>query len=83
MRFIIAITLAACSSAQPTTSLLQAAVACHQKGLQLADKEGSCQERLIRLDHLVQTDPDCQRIYRDAGTGLYCTETPGIDRDLQ
>jgi hypothetical protein len=72
--------ITACSSAQPTTSLLQASVACHQKGLALVDQGGTCQEKLDRLEQLVKTDPDCQRTYRDAGTGLYCAELPGMDQ---
>lgn len=66
------IIVASCSQQAP--SLLQSAIACHQKGLALADRPGSCQERLLRLDALVQSDHDCQQIYRDAGTGLHCAD---------
>lgn len=71
---IISLPIVVASCNQQAPSLLQAAIACHQKGLALADRPGSCQERLLRLDALVQTDPDCQQIYRDAGTGLHCVD---------
>lgn len=72
MKFLLVLFLVACSGAETSTSIMQAAIACHQKGIAITDGAGTCEERLLRLKLLVAKDPDCVRVYQDAGTGLSC-----------
>lgn len=57
-------------------TVVTAAIYCHRRLVVAASADASCNERLISLQSIVATDPDCVAVYQGHDSGFNC-----IDRD--
>ena len=67
---------AGCSGGDNT--VITSAIRCHQKGMAIAAREATCNDRLIGVENLIATDPDCVAVYQGRSSGLHCIDT-GLD----
>lgn len=75
MKWLVLVMMAGCSG-QPLV-LTSAAINCHRRLVVAASADASCNERLISLENIVATDPDCVAVYQDAGSGFSCIDHDG------
>ena len=72
----ITLFVTACSpgEAQQTKALMQSSLDCHVKLVTIADKPEPCPDRQREVALVAATDPDCVRVYGDAGPNLLCVK---------
>jgi len=66
--------LAGCSGGD---TIITSAIRCHQKGMAIAARETTCNDRLISVENLIATDPDCVAMYQGRSSGLHCFDRDG------